>query len=425
MTKYKTFIFKSYHFDRQAQTLHLNYSYDNQLELSETYKFKFDYVDYEEVAFDRLAQLIFFLTGVSYYKMYLTPEIVVEAGQIDDNLAGFLNKTYQKGLGEFFYVNQLDPLSPINFPINSPELAVLQVKDLTGKLSGLGGGKDSLVSAELLRGEDKLASWSLNHEPQLTPLVKRVGYQHFWVERHLDPKITQLNRLDAMNGHIPVSALFSVIGAAVSLLTGYRDNIVSNESSTNEPTLNYRGVDINHQYSKSLEYEKDFQDYLSNNFGDSLRYYSLLRPFSELRIAELFSQYFDKYKDVFSSCNRAYTLGGQTMFWCGVCPKCAFVFLVLTPFIDKAELVKLWHGKNLLLDPSLEPTYKQLLGIEGDKPLECVGEVKEARMAMHLAQAIYPELDKYVFDLPEDYDFRAWSDSALPGDVMSLLKSKF
>jgi hypothetical protein len=97
--------------------------------------------------------------------------------------------------------------------------------------------------------------------------------------------------------------------------------------------------------------------------------------------------------------------------------------MALTPFIDQESLVSLWHGKNLLLDEALEPTYRQLLGIEGIKPLECVGEVKEARAAMRLAQEIYPSLKMYEFYLPEDYDFRAWSSHSMPEVAFQLLKA--
>jgi hypothetical protein len=110
------------------------------------------------------------------------------------------------------------------------------------------------------------------------------------------------------------------------------------------------------------------------------------------------------------------------MFWCGECPKCAFVFLALSPFIERQALEALWQGKNLLLDPGLEKTYRQLLGIEGDNPLDCVGEIKESRAAMRLAQAEYPELNKYSFDLPEDYDYKAIGPHCMPSDLFQQLQ---
>jgi hypothetical protein len=425
MNQPRSFIFKRYDFDKQRRTLRLNYGYDTGLEFRETYIFDFEFADYDEIALDRALQTLFFLAGVSYYKTYVPPEIVVKTGQIDEVLAAFLGKTYQRGLGEFFYVNQLDPRTPIAFPVNSPELKAIEPSTEPGQLIGLGGGKDSLVSVELLRDQPRVATWSLDHRSQLEPLVELVGLPHFWVARKWDRQLLELKSQGALNGHVPISAIFSAVGAIVGILSGYRDVVVSNESSASEPTLRYQDVDINHQYSKSLEYERDFQAVLHHLFGDSLHYYSFLRPFSELRIAELFAQLgFIKYKHVFSSCNRAYTHDQHHMFWCGECPKCAFVFLALTPFVAREELEKLWDGENLLLDPALEPTYRQLLGIEGDKPLDCVGEIKESRAAMRLAQEIYPELDKYRFEIPDGYDFRAWSGHAMPDEIFSVLRNK-
>jgi hypothetical protein len=422
---YQSFRFKRYDFDSGQKTLRLYYGYDEALEFCEVYKFDFDFTEYDATALDQACQLLFFMAGVSYYKAFAAPQIKIEAGTIDADLAQFLGKTYQRGLGEFFYVNQLDPHTPINFPVTGDKLQPITSTATAGQLIGLGGGKDSLLSVGLLREQPRVATWSLNHRSQLEPLVARVGLPHLWVEREWDQHLVTLRKHGARNGHIPISAIFSCAGLIVSILAGYRDSVVSNESSASEPALRYEGVDINHQYSKSLEYEQDFQACLQRLFGESRRYYSLLRPFSELRIAELFAKTgFDTYQDVFSSCNRAYTHDQHHMFWCGECPKCAFVFLVLTPFVERTKLEQLWHGKNLLLDPALAPTYKNLLGIAGDKPLDCVGEVKESRAAMRLAQAIYPELQKYAFDLPADYDFRAWSGHAMPDEAFAVLKSK-
>ena len=424
MSQYSKFIFERYEFDKSTGQLKLYYGYDDALKFCESYHFDFQFVKYDEAALDRALQLLFFMAGVSYYKLFLAPEIVVQAGQLDAATAAFLGKTYERGLGEFFYVNQLDPQTPVSFPSNTPELAPLSIEGLSGQLIGLGGGKDSLVSVELLRNQPKVATWSLNHRSQLEPLAARVGLPHLWVEREWDQQLRELNSQGALNGHIPISAILSCVGNIVGILSGYRDLVVSNESSASEPTLNYQGVDINHQYSKSLEYEQDFQACLHRLFSDSLRYYSFLRPLSELRIAELFADLgFHKYLGVFSSCNRAYRHGEHQMFWCGECAKCAFVCLILTPFVEADQLMGIW-GKNLLLEPSLEAKYRQLLGIEGDKPLDCVGEIKEARTAMRLAQKKYPELEKYRFEIPADYDFRAWGGQSMPDEIFSLLKKQ-
>ena len=424
--KYQQFIFKDYSFDENSKTLTLRYSMDDTLNFVETFKFDFDFVHYDFRALDRAVQNLFFMAGVSYYKTYAPAKIIINKGKLDQESADFFSKTYQRGLGEFWYINNLDPHTPVKF---LPNTQILTPAHPTGEglLASVGGGKDSLVTIELLRKDHpKLATWSLNHKPQLTPLVEHIGLPHYWVERTWDPQIAELNQQDAMNGHVPISAIFACVSTIVAILVGKHDVVMSNEQSANEPTLTYQGVEINHQYSKSQEFEQDYQALLKHVFGDSLRYYSLLRPLSELRIAELFAKLaYEKYKDVFSSCNRAYAHDSHKLFWCGKCPKCAFVFLALTPFVKREELETLFHGKNLLQDPELDKMYEQLLGIAGDKPLECVGEIKESRAAMTLAQQQYLELLKYHFELPDSYDYKTLGSSHMPEEMLRLIISQF
>ncbi len=425
--KYRQFIFENYHFEPQTGLLELHYSLDGQLQFTETFRFDFKFVDYDESALDRAMQALFFMAGVSYYKTYVPPEIIIKAGQLDAEQASFLSKTYQRGLGEFWYVNKLDPRTPVVFPHNSPGLPPLTAEGKgEGLLVGIGGGKDSLVSVELLRGKvSELTTWSLDHRPQLTPLIEKIGTPHLWIEREWDKQLLTLNQQDAFNGHVPISAIIACVGAVAAILSGRRDVVVSNEQSTNEPTLHYNGVAINHQYSKSQEFEQDFQQFLYHTLGERVRYYSFLRPLSEVRIAEIFAKVgFEKYRTTFSSCNRAFVHSSDHMFWDGTCPKCAFIFLALTPFVPRTKLEALFSGKNLLKDPALEPLYRQLLGIDGDKPLECVGEIKENREAMQLAFQQYPELaEKYQFYLPEDYDFRALKSHEMPSEIFQAFQT--
>jgi hypothetical protein len=423
MSHYQRFVFESYHFSPSDGVATFVYGYDDQLRFIETFTFDFAAVAYDQVVLDRALQLLFFMAGISYYKMYLAPKITINMGQIDAPLAAFLNQTYQRGLGEFCYVNQLPLITHDIFVANAPTANLVQCDNDGGALIGLGGGKDSLVSVELLRSQPNIATWSVGHKPQLTPLVERIALPHYWVERAWDPSLLEHNARGAYNGHVPISAILACTGVVAAILGGKRDVIVSNEQSANEATLAYKGVEINHQYSKSQHFETAFQAVLQSNFGDSVRYYSLLRPFSELKIAELFSDTsFDIYQDVFSSCNQAFTHGRSEKFWDGSCPKCAFVFLALTPFVERTRLEALFSGKNLLLDPALNDTYNQLLGISGDKPLECVGEIKESRAAMRMAQQIYPELSQYIFELPDSYDYAAWQPHSMPPEVFEQLQ---
>jgi hypothetical protein len=421
--KYQEFIFESYQFDVDQKKLTLNYNYDQVLHFQETFTFDFEFVDYDKTTLEKACQDIFLMAGVSYYKTYLAPVIVVKQASLDQAGAKFFSETYQRGLGEFFYVNKLDPNTKIEFPVSQTTQQAKATSPNNGVLVGIGGGKDSLLSVEFLRGLPKVATWSLGHKSQLEPLVKTIRLPHFWVDRQWDRSLLELNQADAHNGHIPISAIFACVGTVVAILSGYRDAVVSNENSANEPTLDYQGVAINHQYSKSSAFETAYQAYLASQ-QLPVRYYSFLRPLSEVHIAELFAKVgFEKYKAVFSSCNKAFTHNQNHLFWDGTCSKCAFVFLALTPFVAQEELETLFSSKNLLQDTSLEATYKQLLGIEGDKPLDCVGEIKESRAAMRLAQNTYPELSKYMFEIPDDYNYKALAKHNMPDDLFAHLEA--
>ncbi len=423
MNTNKTFIFKYYIFDETLKTLELRYGYPDGQEFSENYYFDFTFADYDNEQLNRAFENLLILAGVSYFKAYAPKNIELSLGNLTEDEAAFYSQTYEKGLGEFWYVNGLDPKSKVNFPISSKHKDVLAGGKHEGMVVGIGGGKDSLVTVEALKKTNvDFMTWSLSHRQQLEPLVKKMGTKHAFVERIIDPKLLELNSMGALNGHVPISAIISSVGVIVAILTGRRDVVVSNEQTANEPTLEYRGVSINHQYSKSQQFERDYQRFLRNSYGESIRYYSFLRPMSELYVAEVFALIgFSKYKGVFSSCNRAYTLHSDHMFWCGECPKCAFVFMILTPFIERSALESLWHGQNLLLEPSLEETYRQLLGISGNKPLDCVGEIKEARAAMKLCFKKYPGLSKkYTFDLPASYDYRTLNTSEMPKDIKPI-----
>ena len=422
MSLYQTFQFQRYDFDPASKILNLHYGYDDQLNFTETYKFDFDFINYDQKILNIALNNLFLLAGVSYYKAFLAPVITTSSNKVTRESANFLEKTYQRGLGEFFYVNNLEPNQKISFPTS--DLESLPVHNSgSGLLVGIGGGKDSLVTIEALRNQPKIATWSVGHRSQLEPLVAAIGLTHLWVERVWDSQLLKLNDMGAYNGHVPISAILAAVGTVVAVLAGFQDVVVSNEHSANEATLQYRGVAINHQYSKSLEFETDYQSLLSDQFGSSLRYYSFLRPFSELKIAELFVKHgFNKYADVFSSCNRAYTLG-STMGWCGNCPKCCFVYLVLANFTDESHLTKLFYGRNLLLEPELEMTYRNLLGIEGDKPLDCIGEVQESRLAMRKMQNQYSQLKKFIFELDGNYDYSTIHAHSMPPEIYQLLAS--
>jgi hypothetical protein len=423
MRSFNSFIFNKYTFDKNSKTLDLHFSLDNEIDFKESFIFDFNFIDYNPKQLDRAFFSLFIMAGISYYKSFIPKTIEINDNMLSPEGSAFFSRTYESGLGEFFYKNKLDPKTRINFPSTGTDKDMKYIDSNKSKLVGIGGGKDSLLTLEILRkSENDVSTWSVGHRAQLAPLIEKMESKHFFVDRVIDQKIIRLNEEGAMNGHIPISAILAMTGNIVAILSGISEVVVSNEKSADEPTLQYGGVNINHQYSKSSVFEKDYQNYLKNQEGSNTNYYSFLRPIGELFIAELFAKIgFEKYKKVFSSCNRAFTQVNKKIFWCGHCPKCAFTFLIFTPFVERNELEKLWNGKNLLLDPKLTQTFKELLGIEGEKPLECVGEIRESRLAMDMAKNIYPELSKYVYESDNNYNYKEIGPDCMPPESRNVL----
>ncbi|MEO5558841.1 MAG: UDP-N-acetyl-alpha-D-muramoyl-L-alanyl-L-glutamate epimerase [Dokdonella sp.] len=338
-------------------------------------------------AFDAALDLVHLIAGVSYYKAGVPAELRVESAQLDLPTTAFLDALYLHGLGEFAYHNHLDLRGRIRFPVDTIPTQTLPLKGRASErrrtLVPIGGGKDSLVSVEILKaaGEDATAVW-VGNSPLIAACAERTGLPTLNIRRELSPLLFEYNKQGAYNGHIPVTAINSAILAVASVLYGFDAIAFSNERSASSATLEYDGQPVNHQWSKSWEFERLFHDLLKTNVDPGLTYFSLLRPLSELAVAERFARN-ARYDDVFSSCNRNFRILGPKPAdrWCGQCPKCHFVFLALAPFMPKPRLLAIF-GRNLLDDASLATAFDALMEFREHKPFECVGEGIESRAAM-------------------------------------------
>ncbi|OGG56615.1 UDP-N-acetylmuramoylalanine--D-glutamate ligase [Candidatus Kaiserbacteria bacterium RIFCSPHIGHO2_02_FULL_55_20] len=341
---------------------------------------------------DALLSDVHLMLGISYYKLYCPPKIKMNR-KLSRIQADFWSTVYRKGLGEFTYRNNLD-LSSISFP-NAKDVRA-QVSDLKVKeraLVGIGGGKDSVVAIELLK-EEKYPQTGLIVETYTShDIAKKVcevaGIDSLTIRRVLDSKV--LERLPgAYEGHIPISAVYAFLGLLSATLYGYRYVVVGNEHSSNFGNVEHHGEVVNHQWSKSAEFEGLFQSYVRQHLTPSITYFSIVRPFYEIRIAELFTKYSD-YFFHFTGCNRKFKIDATQRphgMWCAECPKCAFVFLMLAPFVPRDTLVRIF-GRNMLDDRSLQPLFGDILGFGDMKPFDCVGTFDEARAALVLARASY------------------------------------
>jgi hypothetical protein len=355
-------------------------------------------------AFAVALRLLHLIAGVSYYKAGVPSAIVVDGAPLDADTAAFLDAVYLHGLAEFAYHNKLDLRPRIRFPA-SGRADTIRAETGDGRagegvragdgvaaaalglqrrsLVPIGGGKDSLVSVERLRaaGEPMTAAW-VGSSQLIAACAERTGLPTLNIGRELAAELFEYNRLGAWNGHIPVTAINSAILVCAAILYDHDAIVFSNERSASVATLEYEGQSVNHQWSKSLEFEQRLRRHLRARVAADLDYFSLLRPWSELAVTRAFAGS-TRYDDVFSSCNRNFRIRAERPAdrWCGQCPKCHFVFLALAPFVAKPRLLAIF-GRNLLDDATLAPAFDALLEYREHKPFECVGEGRESRAAL-------------------------------------------
>ncbi|WP_064747806.1 UDP-N-acetyl-alpha-D-muramoyl-L-alanyl-L-glutamate epimerase [Lysobacter antibioticus] len=373
--------------DTATGVAELVYAFDDGPELVETVTVPgapFVLDDARRTAVERMLRLLHLIAGVSYYKAAVPPEIRIDGYAIDSDTAQLLELIYVNGLGEFAYRNGLDLHGRIRFPVGAdaqPQAPALGLREHA--LVAIGGGKDSLVSIEALRslGVEQTVTW-IGGSQLIAACAQRTELPTLNLGRALAPQLFELNRQGAYNGHIPVTVVNSAIMALAALLRGADQVVFSNERSASYGSLIEGTGEVNHQWSKGWACEQAFGDYLQRHVAADLRYYSLLRPLSELAVARQFARS-DRYDAHFSSCNRNFHILGErpASRWCGVCPKCHFVFLALAPFMTKPRLVGIF-GRNLLDDPGQTGGYDALLEYRDHKPFECVGEGRESRAAM-------------------------------------------
>ncbi len=339
----------------------------------------------------RLLQHLWLVAGLSYYKASAAADIrvhTIPSGQLAASLSSEDLELHQllltRGLGEYCFVNQLDPelrptwhLGAVTTTVEPTGAALTN-----GPLVPVGGGKDSCVTIEALRaGGRKPTLVTVRRFPIIQDVIDASDLRDVAVERIIDPRIVELNRLGARNGHVPATAIVSFAALIAAVLGGHDALVMSNERSASEGNVDYRGVSINHQWAKSDEAETAIVAAVAR-ISSELRWFSLLRPLSELDISRRFAATCSRYFDSFSSCNRTQRIdpARRVTRWCGECPKCQFVYLALSTSLPRATVEDIWGAELFATSPI--DGFRALLGLSEWKPFECVGEHLECRVAL-------------------------------------------
>ncbi len=331
---------------------------------------------------DAALDLVHLVMGTSYYKLRAPGRVVVER-PVTKAQAAVAEAAYTHGLGEFAAVNRLPVPHEVAFDLElTDDLPAPAEGGGREALLPVGGGKDSALALVVVTPATALA---VNPTDAQRDVTRAAGVPLIGVRRRLDPLLGERTRAGGLNGHVPVTAINSAISTLVAVLGGFDPVVFANERSADEETLTVNGARVNHQYSKSYEFERLFAAAAAEV---GVGYFSLTRQLSELATVAAVADLPDLRGEILS-CNRSYTqahMGGEaTQRWCLHCDKCLFTFLCFAVFLTPEE-ARAMFGGDPLADPSLADGFRRLWATE--KPFDCVGERAESAAAMaHLARS--------------------------------------
>ena len=428
------FVYKSYETLENDETIALKFRYQLvEADKTTDFEHRLSFGKSDKIAMDSDFSNIAFHIGVaeaiSYYKIAAPKEFVIECGTLDENQKDWFKKLYYNGLGEFIYLNDIavtqDELVDFVVKFEGEKFEKIEVQTKENNIIPIGGGKDSLVSYELLKDEfPDSFMFSMNPIVASKAILDKHPLNSIELKRELDmEKIFYFNKQGYLNGHVPFSSIVGFISIWLGLIYKTRYIVLSNESSANEENIIFNGLKVNHQYSKSIEFENDFRYYVSSFITKDVEYFSFLRPLDEIRIAKLFSLEKEHFF-TFRSCN----VGSKKNEWCAKCPKCLFTYIMLCNFIEDATLRRIF-GKDMLDDRDLQELFDALSKSEEVKPFECVGTYDEVNYALgkkvrSYSNAELPHLLKNYKVKDIDYDLRIDFDGQnnLPEKFKEILK---
>jgi len=398
--KYPRFTYEKYSYKISGKNLEIFFDFLIGIKIKFRPKIIIENIDKSQIdkIEERILNNLIFNLGLmeipTYWKVTCSPEIIIKAGFLNSEQVNFWKDLIIQGMGQFFYENRINFKKLAFLDIRCPKSNQLSRSDLdrfNGKLKNrflvpIGGGKDSIVTLEILKKAKKeICSFLVNPTKAAKKVVKIAGIKKpVIVQRKIDPFLLKLNKKGYLNGHTPFTAVLSFLSVFCAVLFDYKNIAFSNEKSADEGNVKYLGKIINHQYSKTSEFERKFKNHCKKYLAKNINYFSFSQPYTELEISKMFTKY-PEYFLVFSSCNRASKIGER---WCGNCPKCLFIYTALYSFLEKKQLLKIF-GQDLFKKKELLPIMQELIGERGFKPFECVGTKKENLIAFYLSWKKY------------------------------------
>ncbi len=395
MKNFDTFYFEDFDFDKSTLVASFRYSFDSSQLFEEKIDFSADsFVIRKDLEYEIINNLLFHIhiaLWISYYKLFPTKNLIIKSWFIDDNQITFWKKLYLNWLWEFFVKNNIDPTNLLWFK-NIKNTKNYHKKDFKIKnkmLLPVWWWKDSIVTYSLIKNLDfdTYVFWKIDSIKEYTS--KKMWKKPLLIKRSISENLFKLNSEWYYNWHVPITWIIAFVSTMTCYLYNYKYIILSNEKSASEENTLWKWNKINHQYSKSREFEIDFSEYVENYVSSDIKYFSLLGGLYEYKIAEIFSRK-TEFFNIFSSCNNNFKINSTwfTAKRCNNCDKCVFVFLILSSFLEIEKLIEIFW-ENLFDKKHLLSSFEELLWVSKHKPFECVWTYDECILSFYNANKKY------------------------------------
>lgn len=340
----------------------------------------------------RIVRALAIVEAASYWKAVVSPVIEVGIGDADSAEMQWWASFWQPAMGEFYFRNGIDFTAPgflriraaAALPAGAAAASSPKAAGASRPLVMFSGGKDSLALAHALKGNGPADFFLYNPTASQRALAESLagGGRITEVRRVILPELLEMNASDRyLNGHTPYSAYLALAAMLVGYLRGNDVIVAGNSRSDDEPNVeSYLGASINHQWTKSAQYEAALQGYAARWLPGAPGYCSPLRPLYELQIIRSLTPHMDEYFQT-QSCNK---LKGQG--WCRECAKCCWVFLATAALFGRDVAVSK-AGGDLFANPVLSGLFGAMAGTTpgAPKPFECTGTELEVRAAIAAA----------------------------------------
>lgn len=388
--KYIEFYYNSYKITEDEKAIYLEYEFEipELTKFNPKLKIMKKELQFKKLESKHVKNMVFnigMVELISCWKVTCSPKVIIKCGYINEEQKEWWKKTYFYGLGELFYTNKIETnieeFMDIECTVKENVLEYQNIEEeFNGYIVPIGGGKDSIVTLETINiDKEKDYCLIVNPKPvtlKCAEIAEIKNNNIIEIYREIDRNIIELNKKGYINGHTPFSMMLAFVSYFVAYLLSKRYIALSNESSANES--NVEGKKVNHQYSKSYEFECDFEKYSKKYLKAPVKYFSFLRPLNELQIAKIFSRK-EKYHEIFKSCN----VGSKEKEWkwCCNCAKCLFAYIILSPYLYREKLIKIF-GEDMFENKKLLTTFLELTGNGETKPFDCVGTFEEVNFAI-------------------------------------------